>query len=104
MKRKIQAALDRQIIRDFFDIDFLLRRGVPLHVDAETARALQDIINLGETSYVSIQDTILLLRLLQQGVRPDIVVFYDGVNDTFSAYQQGVAGLPQNEFNRQTEF
>jgi len=31
------------------------------------------------------------------------VIFYDGVNDTFSAYQQGVAGLTQNEFNRVTE-
>src|SRR5207249_1121775 len=35
---------------------------------------------------------------------PTIAVFYDGFNDVFSAAQQGVAGLPQNEFNRRTEF
>jgi len=38
------------------------------------------------------------------GQRPDLVIFYDGVNDVFSAYQQQVAGLPQNEFNRVREF
>lgn len=35
----------------------------------------------------------------------DLVIFYDGVNDTFSAYQnRGVAGLPLNESNREREF
>lgn len=62
------------------------------------------VTNLGETGYVSTQEVILLIRLLQHGSRPDVVVFYDGVNDTFSAYQQGIAGLPQNEPNREFEF
>jgi hypothetical protein len=46
----------------------------------------------------------VLLLQLQKGNIPDIVIFYDGVNDTYSAYQQRVAGLPQNEFNRMREF
>jgi lysophospholipase L1-like esterase len=62
------------------------------------------VTNLGETGYVSTQEVILLIRLLQHGARPNVVVFYDGVNDTFSAYQQGIAGLPQNEPNREAEF
>ncbi|MEZ5199092.1 MAG: hypothetical protein R2764_22730 [Bacteroidales bacterium] len=35
---------------------------------------------------------------------PNLVVFYDGVNDIFSSFQQGKAGIPQNEFNREKEF
>jgi lysophospholipase L1-like esterase len=63
-----------------------------------------EVTNFGETGYVTTQETVMLLLLLQKGAFPDIVVFYDGVNDTFSAMQQGVPGLPQNEFNRALEF
>ena len=35
MKNKIQAFLDRGEIRDCFDIEFLIRRGVKLHVSSE---------------------------------------------------------------------
>ena len=63
-----------------------------------------DVINFGETGWVSSQGVIMLLRQLQKGDIPDVVVFYDGGNDTYSAYQQGTAGLPQNEFNRAMEF
>jgi hypothetical protein len=42
-------------------------------------------------------------QLRQQNI-PSMVIFYDGVNDIFSAFQQGKAGLPQNEFNREKEF
>ncbi|MEM8932655.1 MAG: SGNH/GDSL hydrolase family protein, partial [Acidobacteriota bacterium] len=63
-----------------------------------------DVVNFGESGYVSTQEMILLLRLLQTGDVPDVVVFYDGVNDSYSAYQQGQAGLPQNEYNRIAEF
>ena len=62
------------------------------------------IINFGETGYVSTQEMILLIRELQKGNIPDGVIFYDGVNDTYSAYQQARAGLPHNEFNRVKEF
>jgi lysophospholipase L1-like esterase len=62
------------------------------------------IVNFGETGYVSTQEVMALMLQLQKGQIPDVVIFYDGVNDTFSAYQQQMAGLPQNEFNRGREF
>jgi hypothetical protein len=37
--------------------------------------------NFGEFAYTAHQDLMLLVQLLQDGHRPDIVVFYDGVND-----------------------
>ncbi len=37
--------------------------------------------NLGESAYVSTQETVRLLVELQHGQRPDVVVFYDGGND-----------------------
>jgi lysophospholipase L1-like esterase len=62
------------------------------------------VVNYGETGWVSTQELIALELELRQGRRPDLVVFYDGINDTYTAFQQGVAGIPQNEFNRVTEF
>lgn len=58
------------------------------------------VTNYGESGYVSTQELIALMLELQRGNVPDIVVFYDGVNDTFAAFQSGVAGIPQNESNR----
>ncbi len=37
--------------------------------------------NFGETAYTAHQSLVLLIQLLQDGHRPDLVVFYDGVND-----------------------
>ena len=44
------------------------------------------------------------MRELQEGYRPDVVIFYDGVNDTTSAVLSGEAGLTTNEINRRREF
>ena len=63
-----------------------------------------EVINFGETGYVSTQEVIALLLQLQKGQLPDLVIFYDGINDLFSAYQQRVAGLTENEYNRVNEF
>ena len=84
--------------RDAFTIPSILtrelsNRGLPA-----------EVTNFGESGYVSTQEVIALLRRLQTGPPPDVVIFYDGVNDVYSAYQQRVAGLPQNEFNRVDEF
>ncbi len=62
------------------------------------------IRNLAEIGYVSTQEVVALMRELQSGYRPDIVVFYDGVNDTTSALLEGEAGLTTNEINRRREF
>jgi lysophospholipase L1-like esterase len=85
-------------VRDPFTIPSILAR------DLQAVGVRAEVTNFGETGYVSTQEVIALLLQLRRGQRPDLVVFYDGVNDTFSAYQQRVAGLPQNEFNRITEF
>jgi lysophospholipase L1-like esterase len=63
-----------------------------------------EIKNLAELGYVSTQEVIGLLRELQKGYRPDVVIFYDGVNDTTSAVLAGEAGLTTNEINRRREF
>ncbi|MDE2507799.1 MAG: hypothetical protein KGM43_11355 [Planctomycetota bacterium] len=60
--------------------------------------------NFGEIGYVSTQEVVALLRCLQAGERPDLVVFYDGVNDVTAALQEGRAGVPENEDNRRREF
>lgn len=62
------------------------------------------VTNYGQSGHVSTQEVIELLLQLQNGNIPDAVIFYDGVNDTFAAFQHNVAGTPQNEFNREIEF
>jgi len=52
MKNKIEALLSRKIIRDCFDIEFLLMRGVPLHSDkVKLQEALTIINNFKEQDY-----------------------------------------------------
>lgn len=62
------------------------------------------VTNFGESGYVSMQELLTLELQLRQGHIPDLVIFYDGVNDTYSAWQQGQAGIPQNEHSRVLEF
>lgn len=62
------------------------------------------IRNLAQDGYVSTQEVLSLRLELRAGRVPDVVVFYDGFNDTYAAQQNGVAGVPQNEANRRQEF
>ncbi|HET7600960.1 MAG TPA: SGNH/GDSL hydrolase family protein [Gemmatimonadales bacterium] len=84
--------------RDGYTIPSLLAR----ELEGRGIRAR--VVNFGESGYVSTQELIALLLRLREGDRPDLVILYDGANDTYSAYQQHLAGLPQNEFNRVKEF
>jgi lysophospholipase L1-like esterase len=84
--------------RDDFTIPSALAR------ELESKGLHAKVINFGESGYVSTQEVIALLLRLQDHEVPDLVILYDGVNDTYSAYQQRVAGLPQNEFKRVAEF
>ena len=59
---------------------------------------------MGESGYVNTQSLLALELELRGGNVPDEVIFYDGVNDVFSTFQNNEAGLPQNEQNRATEF
>jgi lysophospholipase L1-like esterase len=63
-----------------------------------------EVTNMGESGYVSTQSVIRLMLELRSGNIPAIILLYDGVNEVFSAQQNNVAGLPQNEMNRSTEF
>ena len=85
-------------VRDDFTIPSLLAK------ELDERGVACRMTNFGEAGYVTTQEIILLIRQLQKGNIPDLVVFYDGVNDTYSAWQQQTAGLPQNEFNRVREF
>ncbi len=50
------------------------------------------ITNFGTEAYNSNQELLLLLEQLKAGRRPDVVLFYDGVNDSYTGtYQPGVA-------------
>jgi hypothetical protein len=63
-----------------------------------------EVRNLAEIGYVNTQEMIALVRELQAGYRPDVVLFYDGVNDTTSALLEGQAAVTTNESNRVREF
>jgi hypothetical protein len=47
------------------------------------------VINFGESAFVSTQGVIQLILELQSGNVPELVIFYDGVNDVYAAYQSG---------------
>ena len=64
---------------------FLNEKGYRVHVK-----------NYGVTGHVFTQEVVRLMMLLREGHRPDHVIFYDGTNDVYSAFQSGVAGTFQN--------
>ncbi len=53
-----------------------------------------EVTNYGAIAYVSTQDVIALLRAIQRGEIPDIVLFYHGIADVLTSYEHGEAGLP----------
>jgi lysophospholipase L1-like esterase len=67
------------------------------------------VINFGQTAYISTQGLITLNLELQRGNLPNLVIFYDGVNDTGIAFTQGQAQLHANypliarRFNQEEE-
>ena len=63
-----------------------------------------EVKNLAEIGYTSTQELVALDGELQAGYQPDVVTFYDGVNDTTAAFLEGAAGLTTNEINRRKEF
>ena len=63
-----------------------------------------EVTNFGESGYVSTQEMIKLQLELRNGNTPDIVIFYDGINDIYSALENNEAGLPRNLKNRKDDF
>jgi hypothetical protein len=49
--------------------------------------------NYGSTGYVNYQETLLLALLLGGGQKPDLVVFYDGVNDESLGFLNAIGGF-----------
>jgi lysophospholipase L1-like esterase len=47
------------------------------------------VLNFGESAFVSTQGVIELILQLQSGNVPNLVIFYDGVNEVYAAYQSG---------------
>jgi len=60
--------------------------------------------NFGVPGRIFTQEIIELILQLREGARPDVVVFYDGINDVMATVQDGRAGIPQNESNRVEDF
>jgi lysophospholipase L1-like esterase len=56
-----------------------------------------EILNAGVEGYVTNQELILLMETLKTGQRPDMVIFYDGVNDAGAAASPGIQ-IPHLEF------
>jgi lysophospholipase L1-like esterase len=57
--------------------------------------------NFGEGAWVAHQGLAMLIKLLQAGHRPDLVVFYDGVNDVL---QKCRAGVTPDAHGREPQF
>src|SRR5262249_16388989 len=49
------------------------------------------VVNFGESAWVSTQGLIQLMLELQSGNVPALVIFYEGANDVYAAYQSGRA-------------
>jgi len=85
--------------RDDYTIPSMLAKHLAGHPDYDV-----EVDNFGQMGWVTSQELIYLYELLRRGQRPDLVIFYDGVNDSFIGYQNGMAGLTQSEFLRAQEF
>jgi hypothetical protein len=85
--------------RDDFTIPSLVARKLATHGYSHVC-----VVNWGECGHVTTQEVLTLLLQLRTTNSPSVVVFYDGVNDVFAAYQSGAVGTPQNELNRRAEF
>ena len=54
------------------------------------------VYNYGEPGYTFTQGVFYLITRLRQGARPNFVIFYDGFNDVYGAYQSGKPGALHN--------
>jgi lysophospholipase L1-like esterase len=51
------------------------------------------VFNLAQAGHSSTQEVIELMLQLRNGDIPDLVIFYDGFNDVWGAYENGLAGV-----------
>ncbi len=66
---------------------------IPAYLQAAIDEAGVDgpvcVVNYGELAYVSMQEFIRLIRSLQQDDVPDLVIFYNGINDVVAGWSTG---------------
>ncbi len=67
---------------------------IPSLVSAATGVQAENYGNIGYTSH---QGLVLLIELLQAGHRPDVVIFYDGVNDVAVKCEKGMTPTSHGE-------
>lgn len=60
--------------------------------------------NHGQLGYVSSQSVIAFMQRIKYEPKPDIVIFLDGFNDVYAAYQAGIAGIEQNAISRKQRY
>jgi hypothetical protein len=70
----------------------------------DTTPYCADITNFGQDGYVNTQEFLLLQEQLRATDVPDIVIFYDGINDTQAAVLEGEAGVTYDEHLRKKKF
>jgi lysophospholipase L1-like esterase len=67
---------------------------IPAYLQAHFAASRHGpdcVVNFGESAWVSTQGLIQLMLELQSGNVPALVIFYEGANDVYAAYQSGRA-------------
>lgn len=62
------------------------------------------VTNFGHSGYNRNTETIQLQQELLKGNIPDLVIFYDGVNEVVTTYENKEAGLPSNTFYLKNSF
>lgn len=62
------------------------------------------IENHSQLGYVSSQEVIAFIQSLKNASKPDVIIFLDGLNDMYSAFQSGIAGIEQNADARKQKF
>lgn len=60
--------------------------------------------NHGQLGYVSSQSVMAFTQRIKYEPKPNLVIFIDGLNDIYSAYQSGIAGIEQNAISIQQRF
>lgn len=83
----------------FFDRDNATRSATVAR-RLSTAGFDAEVVNYGQLGYVSAQELLALVLQLRRGNVPDVVVFWDGVNDVLAARMNGRPGVSYREFER----
>lgn len=85
MRNKIEAFLDRGEIRDCFDIEFLLRKGIPLRVSGKKLKTIKGKIQEFEARDFSVTLGSLLEKDMREYYRKNRFSFLEGTINSLLA-------------------